>query len=107
MLIIKLDNWSKRKDPELHQRALMNKVNQIVNLFDIEQIDILRGPQGTLFGGNSTGGAILIRSKRPEFEQSGYLSTGIANNNATSVDAMFNSADTLITCGFWLSASSG
>ncbi|MDF4806148.1 efflux RND transporter permease subunit, partial [Vibrio parahaemolyticus] len=31
MLIIKLDNWSKRKDPELHQRALMNKVNQMLN----------------------------------------------------------------------------
>ena len=70
----------------------MSASNQIVNLFDIEQIDILRGPQGTLFGRNSTGGAILIRSKRPEFEQSGYLSTGVANNNATSVDAMFNSA---------------
>lgn len=70
--------------------AVGSASNQIVNLFDIEQIDILRGPQGTLFGRNSTGGAILIRSKRPEFEQSGYLSTGIANNNATSVDAMFN-----------------
>ncbi len=31
MLIIKLDNWSKRKDPKLHQRALMNKVNQMLN----------------------------------------------------------------------------
>jgi iron complex outermembrane receptor protein len=72
--------------------AVGSASNQIVNLFDIEQIDILRGPQGTLFGRNSTGGAILIRSKRPEFEQSGYLSTGVANNNATSVDAMFNSA---------------
>ncbi|GAB5992047.1 efflux RND transporter permease subunit VmeQ [Aeromonas enteropelogenes] len=31
MLIIKLDNWSERKDPALHQRALMNKVNQMLN----------------------------------------------------------------------------
>ncbi len=31
MLIIKLDNWSKRKDPELHQQALMNKVNKLLN----------------------------------------------------------------------------
>ncbi|MFY8327546.1 TonB-dependent receptor [Pseudoalteromonas sp. ZZD1] len=70
--------------------AVGSASNQIVNLFDIEQIDILRGPQGTLFGRNSTGGAILIRSKRPEFEQKGYFTAGVANNNANSVDAMFN-----------------
>ena len=28
--------------------------NQIINLYDIDQLDILRGPQGTLFGRNST-----------------------------------------------------
>ena len=64
--------------------------NQIVNLYDIEQLDILRGPQGTLFGRNSTGGAILIRSNRPEFDSYGALTLGVANNNATSVDGMWN-----------------
>ncbi|MCP4955129.1 MAG: TonB-dependent receptor, partial [Photobacterium aquimaris] len=64
--------------------------NQIVNLYDIEQLDILRGPQGTLFGRNSTGGAILIRSNRPEFDSYGSLTLGAANNNATSVDGMWN-----------------
>ena len=64
--------------------------NQIVNLYDIEQLDILRGPQGTLFGRNSTGGAILIRSNRPEFDSYGSLTLGIANNNATSIDGMWN-----------------
>lgn len=72
--------------------AVGSASNQIVNLFDIEQVDILRGPQGTLFGRNSTGGAILIRSKRPEFEQTGYLTAGLANNNASSIDAMFNTS---------------
>lgn len=70
--------------------AVGSASNQLVNLFDIEQVDILRGPQGTLFGRNSTGGAILIRSKRPEYEQSGYFTAGVANNNASNVDAMFN-----------------
>ena len=70
--------------------AVGSASNQIVNFFDIEQVDILRGPQGTLFGRNSTGGAILIRTKRPEFNESGYLTAGIANNNAFSIDAMYN-----------------
>ncbi|WP_404340355.1 TonB-dependent receptor [Pseudoalteromonas mariniglutinosa] len=70
--------------------AVGSASNQIVNLFDIEQIDILRGPQGSLFGRNSTGGAILVRSKRPEFASTGYLTLGAANNNASSMDAMYN-----------------
>ncbi|MBU76474.1 MAG: TonB-dependent receptor [Pseudoalteromonadaceae bacterium] len=64
--------------------------NQIVNLYDIEQLEILRGPQGTLFGLNSTGGAILIRSNRPELDSYGSLSLGVANNNGTSLDGVWN-----------------
>lgn len=64
--------------------------NQIINLYDVEHVDILRGPQGTLFGRNSTGGAILIRTNRPEFEQAGSLTLGIANNNASSLEGMWN-----------------
>ncbi len=64
--------------------------NQIINLYDIDQLDILRGPQGTLFGRNSTGGAILIRTNRPEFDSYGALMLGIANNNATSIDGIWN-----------------
>ncbi|KPH93478.1 TonB-dependent receptor [Pseudoalteromonas porphyrae] len=70
--------------------AVGSASNQIVNFFDIEQVDILRGPQGTLFGRNSTGGAILIRTKRPEFAQTGYLSVGAGNNNSVTLDGMYN-----------------
>jgi iron complex outermembrane receptor protein len=43
------------------------------SFFDIGQIEVLRGPQGTLTGQNSTGGAIYVRTPEPEFgEVSGY-----------------------------------
>lgn len=48
-------------------------------LFDIERAEVLRGPQGTLFGQNTTGGAINIVSRRPSFERSGYLNIGVGN----------------------------
>ncbi len=51
--------------------ALNHVQTQFVELFDLEQVEIYRGPQGTLFGKNSTGGVIAITSKRPDMEEFG------------------------------------
>ncbi len=44
---------------------------QLLDTFDIASVEVLRGPQGTLFGKNTTGGAVNIRSKRPDMEDFG------------------------------------
>ncbi len=53
-------------------------VGAVSELYDVEQVEVLKGPQGTLFGRNSIGGAINVRTKRPDdvFSVRGSLSYG-------------------------------
>ena len=49
------------------------------SLFDLQNVQVLKGPQGTLFGRNSTGGAVLLVPKKPTSEYEGYLEDGFGD----------------------------
>jgi iron complex outermembrane recepter protein len=58
--------------------------------FDIENIQVLKGPQGTLFGRNTTGGAILIQSRRPTMDFGGHITGTVGNYGDREIDAAIN-----------------
>ena len=65
--------------------ALSHVSSQFLSLFDTQQVEVFRGPQGTLFGKNTTGGVISITSKRPiqgEYSAETQLSYGQYDNGA-------------------------
>jgi iron complex outermembrane receptor protein len=61
------------------------------SMFDIDRIEILKGPQGTLYGRNATGGAVNILTKRPTLDSlQGYVSGEIGNFSLKREEAAIN-----------------
>lgn len=48
----------------------------VFDMLDVNQVDVLRGPQGVAFGRNTTGGAVLVRTADPSFEWEGHARIG-------------------------------
>jgi iron complex outermembrane recepter protein len=68
---------------------------QTFAIYDIERVELLKGPQGTLFGRNATGGLVHYLSRKPSFEKTeGYvdLTFGLFDSNADSVSKRIEAA---------------
>jgi iron complex outermembrane receptor protein len=62
------------------------------SLFDVSRIEVLKGPQGTLYGRNTTGGAIKILTEKadPNAELNGFVTAGVGNYNSQKVGGAIN-----------------
>jgi iron complex outermembrane recepter protein len=58
--------------------------------FDLESIQVLKGPQGTLFGRNATGGAVLYGAQKPTADFGGYLKAGFGNFSNREAEGAIN-----------------
>lgn len=58
--------------------------------YDLQSLQVLKGPQGTLFGRNTTGGAILFQSKRPTEDLEGHVQGTLGNYKDREIEAVLN-----------------
>lgn len=77
-----------------------------LNLFDVDRVEVLRGPQGTLFGRNTTGGAINVILRQPEFNRvGGYVEVGYGSYDKklirASVDLPVAPTFAIKVSGYW------
>lgn len=69
---------------------MARSVGNVLDFLDVQRIEILRGPQGTLFGRNTIGGAVAIHSKRPSEERSASLKVQVGNDDMFFVTVKAN-----------------
>lgn len=69
-----------------------SNINSGAQLFDIERVEILKGPQGTLWGKNTTGGAVSVITRKPTQDTEGYFQAGVGNNSRVEMEGAIGGA---------------
>ena len=62
------------------------------SLFDVDRTEVLRGPQGTLFGRNATGGLANFITRKPTADAGGYINVTVGDRNLTRLEGALNGA---------------
>ena len=87
-------NWAIPHDPKigLYTDGVYAARPQggLVDLYDLQRVEVLRGPQGTLFGKNTTAGLINIITNQPTQETEGKIRLGAGSDSHQLIEGMFN-----------------
>ena len=67
-------------------------IAQLAGMFDVSSIEVLKGPQGTLYGRNATAGSVNMTTTRPTNDLSGYARVSVGNYRAVNVEAAVGGA---------------
>ncbi len=71
------------------QSYISSNAAQIFQLLDVERVEVLRGPQGTLYGRNATGGAVNFVSRKPTLEWDGWARAGAGSWGSRKIEGAF------------------
>lgn len=87
-------DWSLPTDPGVGMYLdgvyIARSTGAVLDLLEVQSIEVLKGPQGTLFGKNTIGGAISIVSRKPDDEFEAKLSVGVGRFSRTNLRGFVN-----------------
>ena len=62
----------------------------MLDFIDVDRVEVLRGPQGTLFGKNTTAGAIVVTTRKPSFTPDATFELGYGNEDFVQAKGSFS-----------------